>query len=151
MRMRALTISPAYRLRYCSSLTSSSHFTALPLSSSVMAICVIAEVGVAPCQCFVFGGIQTTSPFRISSIGPPHCSIQPILSVIAWNVRHLPRRNPDGRGASTCADHRLEVRTFRVFGSIGLVNPIVRRSVVHRFEGNILGHAGGLDSPSFLP
>src|ERR1039457_7102238 len=36
-----------------------------------MAIWVIAVVGVAPCQCFSEGGIQTTSPGRISSIGPP--------------------------------------------------------------------------------
>ena len=62
----------AYRLRYCSSLTFSNHVTALPLSSSVMAICVIELVTVAPCQCFVPGGIQTTSPFRISSMEPPH-------------------------------------------------------------------------------
>src|SRR5215467_7308012 len=36
-----------------------------------MAICVIAVVGVAPCQCFSLGENQTTSPGRISSIGPP--------------------------------------------------------------------------------
>ncbi len=63
----------AYRLRYCSSLTLSNHVTTLPLSSSVTAICVIEFVAVAPCQCFAPGGIQTTSPFRISSMGPPHC------------------------------------------------------------------------------
>ena len=70
---RSLTISPAYRLRYSSSLTFSIQVTALPLSSSVMAVCVIEVVGAAPCQCFVPAGIQTTSPFRISSTGPPHC------------------------------------------------------------------------------
>jgi hypothetical protein len=31
-----------------------------------MAVCVIAVVGVAPCQCFSPGGIQITSPGRIS-------------------------------------------------------------------------------------
>src|SRR5437764_9184170 len=36
-----------------------------------MAICVIAVVGVAPCQCFSPRANQTTSPGRISSIGPP--------------------------------------------------------------------------------
>src|ERR671921_698489 len=36
-----------------------------------MAICVMAVVGVAPCQCFSPGENQTTSPGRISSIGPP--------------------------------------------------------------------------------
>ena len=70
---RSLTISPAYRLRYSSSLTFSIQVTALPSSSSVMAVCVIEAVGVAPCQCFVPAGIQTTSPFRISSMGLPHC------------------------------------------------------------------------------
>jgi hypothetical protein len=34
------------------------------------AMCVIAVVGDAPCQCFSPGGNQTTSPGRISSIGP---------------------------------------------------------------------------------
>src|SRR5437660_2761934 len=60
-------------LWYCSSVTCSIHSTALPLSSSCIAMCVIAVFGVAPCQCFTPAGIQITSPFRISSIGPPHC------------------------------------------------------------------------------
>src|SRR5438477_6817868 len=34
-----------------------------------MAVCVIAVVGVAPCQCFSPGANQTTSPGRIFSIG----------------------------------------------------------------------------------
>src|SRR5947209_14960595 len=42
-----------------------------------MAICVIAVVGVAPCQCFSPGGNQTTSPGRISSIGPPQRCAHP--------------------------------------------------------------------------
>ena len=37
-----------------------------------MAMCVIAVVGVAPCQCFSPGENHTTSPGRISSIGPSH-------------------------------------------------------------------------------
>jgi hypothetical protein len=32
---------------------------------------VIVVVGAAPCQCFSFGPTLTTSPGRISSIGPP--------------------------------------------------------------------------------
>src|ERR1700760_1971807 len=36
-----------------------------------MAICDMAVVAVAPCQCFSWGENQTTSPGRISSIGPP--------------------------------------------------------------------------------
>src|ERR671937_678667 len=46
-----------------------------------MAICVIAVVGVAPCQCFSLGGNQTTSPGRISSIEPPSRCAQPTPDV----------------------------------------------------------------------
>src|SRR6266404_9448731 len=42
-----------------------------------MARCVMAVVGVAPCQCFSPGGIQITSPGRISSIGPPQRCARP--------------------------------------------------------------------------
>src|SRR5438105_8296167 len=42
-----------------------------------MAICVIGVVGVAPCQCFSLGANQTTSPGRISSIGPSQLCAQP--------------------------------------------------------------------------
>src|SRR5579885_795127 len=42
-----------------------------------MAICVIPVVAVAPCQCFSPAGNQTTSPGRISSIGPPARCAQP--------------------------------------------------------------------------
>ena len=59
--------------RYCSSVTFSIHSTTLPLSCSWIAMCVMAVFGAAPCQCFTPAGIQMTSPFRISSIGPPHC------------------------------------------------------------------------------
>src|SRR5438552_12229815 len=55
---------------YCSSLTFSIQSTVLPLRCSRMAMCVMAVVGVAPCQCFSPGGHQTTSPGRISSFGP---------------------------------------------------------------------------------
>src|SRR5690242_15149409 len=42
-----------------------------------MVICVIAVVGVAPCQCFSLAGHQTTSPARISSFGAPLLCTQP--------------------------------------------------------------------------
>src|SRR5271154_7091421 len=42
-----------------------------------MARCVMAVVGIAPCQCFSPGGNQITSPGRISSIGPPQRCAQP--------------------------------------------------------------------------
>src|SRR4029077_6054109 len=45
--------------------------------ASWMAICVRAVVGVAPCQCFSLGANQTTSPVRISSIGPPSRCARP--------------------------------------------------------------------------
>jgi hypothetical protein len=48
--------------RYCASLTFSIQSTVLPSSCSTMAMCVMAVVGVAPCQCFSPGGIQTPSP-----------------------------------------------------------------------------------------
>src|SRR6202023_2308093 len=40
-------------------------------------MCVIAVVGVAPCQCRSPGGNHTTSPGRISSIAPPSRCAQP--------------------------------------------------------------------------
>src|SRR5579863_5532190 len=56
---------------YSSSLTFSIQSTAFPSSASAMAMCVIAVVAVAPCQCFSPGSNQATSPGRICSIGPP--------------------------------------------------------------------------------
>src|SRR3954464_13575079 len=49
-------------------------------------MCVIAVVGVAPCQCFSPGGNQTTSPGLISSIGPPsRCTQpQPDVTISVW-------------------------------------------------------------------
>src|ERR1700704_983828 len=51
-----------------------------------MAIWVIPVVGDAPCQCFSPGGNQTTSPGRISSIGPPQrCARpQPAVTIRVW-------------------------------------------------------------------
>ena len=56
---------------YSASVTFSIQVTGEPLSFSWTAMCVMAVVGVAPCQCFSPGGNHTTSPGRISSIGPP--------------------------------------------------------------------------------
>src|SRR2546429_417703 len=50
--------------RYCSSLTFSIQSTVLPSSCSTIAMCVMAVVGVAPCQCFSPGRHRTTSPGR---------------------------------------------------------------------------------------
>ena len=71
---------------YCASLTCSIQSTALPSSASWMAIWVMAVVGAAPCQCFSPGGNQTTSPGRISSIGPPsRCTRpKPAVTISVW-------------------------------------------------------------------
>src|SRR6266571_8946240 len=51
-----------------------------------MAMLVMAVVGVAPCQAFSPGENQTTSPGRISSIGPPSrlTHPQPALTMRVW-------------------------------------------------------------------
>src|SRR5579883_2919485 len=58
-------------------------------------MCVIAATGVAPCQCFSPGANQTTSPGRISAIGPPSRCAQPQPAVTmsiwpsAWHTHPL--------------------------------------------------------------
>src|SRR5215216_5362654 len=47
----------------------------------VMAICVMAAVGEAPCQCLTCGGHQITSPALMSSIGPPQAWVRPTPAV----------------------------------------------------------------------
>src|SRR5262249_29679779 len=51
-----------------------------------MAMCVMAVVGAAPCQCFSPGGNQTTSPGWTSSTGPPQrCTQpQPAVAMSVW-------------------------------------------------------------------
>ena len=56
---------------------------------------VMAVVGDAPCQCFSPGSNQTTSPGRISSIGPPsRCAQpQPNVTISVWpSGMRVPRR-----------------------------------------------------------
>src|SRR6266566_603758 len=95
-----------------------------------MAICVILVVGVAPCQCFSLGGNQTTSPDRISSIGPPSRCAQPSpeVTINVWpsgcvchavrapgsNVTLAPRTRA-GSGASNSGS----IRTVPVNQSAG--------------------------------
>gem|GEM_PF-725160 len=69
-------IVKAYFL-YCSSDTFSIHSTTFPSRLSWIAICVMAVVGDAPCQCLSPGANHTTSPGRISSTGPPSRCTQP--------------------------------------------------------------------------
>jgi hypothetical protein len=72
--------------RYSSSLTFSIQVTGEPFSASWIAMCVMAVVGVAPCQCFSPGGHTTTSPARISRLVPPeHCTQpQPEVTISRW-------------------------------------------------------------------
>src|SRR6267378_2544959 len=93
-------------------------------------MCVIAAVGVAPCQCFSLGANQTTSPGRISSIGPPQrcAQPQPDVTINVWpngcvchavrapgsNVTLAPRTRA-GSGASNSGS----IRTLPVNQSVG--------------------------------
>src|SRR6185437_1174093 len=51
-----------------------------------MAIWLIAVVAVAPCQCFSPGGQTTTSPARISRLGPSShfTQPQPAVTISLW-------------------------------------------------------------------
>ena len=53
----------------------------LAVQRFLIAMWVIAVAGVAPCQCFSPGGNQTTSPGRISSMGPPSGCAHPTPDV----------------------------------------------------------------------
>src|SRR5208283_2769511 len=105
---------PAGFALYCSSVTASSQFTCSPPFTSCMAMCSMLCSGVAPCQCFSFGGIQTVSPARTWRIGPPQVCTWPTPDVMCsvcpsgWvcqNVRApgskrtQPARNSAGSGA----------------------------------------------------
>src|SRR3954470_5205815 len=68
-------------IRYCSSPTFSIQSTARPSCDSWMAMCVMAVVPEAPCQCFNPGGNQMTSPGLISWTGPPFRCTQPSPAV----------------------------------------------------------------------
>src|SRR5205823_4320674 len=67
--------------RYCASLTCSIQSTTLPSSASAIAMCVIAVVVAAPCQCFSPGANQMTSPGRICSTDPPSRCARPLPAV----------------------------------------------------------------------
>src|SRR5881227_2253015 len=95
-----------------------------------MAMCVIAVVGVAPCQCLSFGGHQTTSPGRISTFGPPSLCTHPHPDVTirvcpsGWvcHAVRAPGSNvtlaPSER-AGWCASNKGSTRTVPVKYSAG--------------------------------
>src|SRR5438132_10419929 len=93
-------------------------------------MCVIAVVGAAPCQCFSLGANWTTSPGRISSIGPPSRCTRPAPAVtisvcpsgcVCHAVR-APGSNvtlaPEAR-AGSCAWNKGSIRTVPVNQSAG--------------------------------
>src|SRR5450830_506401 len=79
--VEALANTGSGRSWYCVSVTGSSQSAALPFSTSVIAVWVMALSGAAPCQCLVWGGMCTTSPTRISSTGPPQRWMRPTPAV----------------------------------------------------------------------
>src|SRR6266496_1242862 len=95
-----------------------------------MAMCVMAVVGVAPCQCFSPGANQITSPGRISSIGPPQrwTRPRPAVTIRVWPsgwVCHAVRApgsnvtlTPTTRAGSG-ASNRGSMRTAPVKYSVG--------------------------------
>src|SRR5439155_21836571 len=125
-------------------------------------MCVMAVVAVAPCQCFSPGGNQTTSPGRISSIGPPQRCARPppAVTIRVWpsgcvcqavrapgsNVT-LAQRTRAGSGASNSGS----MRTVPVNQSAGplfegcdpfLLISMVSNVVAARFSLNSLKERG---------
>src|SRR5437870_4577790 len=101
-------------------------------------MCVIAAVGDAPCQCFSPGANQTTSPGRISSIGPPQrCAHpRPDVTINVWpngcvcqavrapgsNVTLAPRTRA-GSGASNSGSMRTVPVKYSVDPLVELCEP----------------------------
>src|SRR6516164_6752671 len=116
--------------RYSSSLTFSSQSTTLPSSASWIAIWLMPVVAVPPCQCFSRGGQTTTSPARISRLGPPpHCTQpQPAVTINLWPsgwVCHAVRApgsnvtNPAETRDGSVAGNSGSIRTLPVKCSAG--------------------------------
>jgi hypothetical protein len=106
-----------------------------------MAMCVIAVVGVAPCQCFSLGENQTTSPDRTSSIGPPSRCAQPMpdVTINSESVRESTSDRVDGyarrcehparMSRSRCAHAPVQApRTTRQFGRYQRSSPLAPSS-----------------------
>ena len=66
-------LSAVLQCPYCSSPTCSFQSAVLPSTVSTIEIWLMALVALAPCQCLMPGGIQTTtSPGLMSRLSPPH-------------------------------------------------------------------------------
>src|SRR2546422_1236514 len=149
--------------RYCSSLTCSIQSTVFPSSCSWMAMCVMAVVGAAPCQCFSPGGNQMTSPGRISSTGPPQrCARpQPAVTIRVWpsgwvcHAVRAPGSNvtlaPCAR-AGSCAWNRGSMRTVPVKYSAGPLpdgcEPLLLMSTCSILHPGVADHARGPAMPA---
>ena len=79
-----------------------------------MAMCVIAVVGAAPCQCFSLGANETTSPGRISSIGPPF-ALRPAAT--GGHDQRLTERMGVPRGASAGLERDARAANTRRWAS----------------------------------
>src|SRR5215469_16195802 len=95
-----------------------------------MAMWLMVVVAVAPCQCFSPGGHTTTSPGRISRLGPPqHCTQpQPAVTINLWPsgwVCHAVRApgsnvtNPAETRDGSVAGNSGSIRTLPVKCSAG--------------------------------
>src|SRR5271165_6220343 len=60
-----------HSLTYCSSVTFSIQVAPEPFFISAMAMCVMAQSGAAPCQCFSFGSNQTSRRGAPPRLGHP--------------------------------------------------------------------------------
>src|SRR3954452_21424366 len=71
---------------YCSSLTFSNHSTFLPFTTFVIAMWLMALVGVAPCQCLTPAGDQITSPGLVSRLAAPSSCTHPVpeVTINSW-------------------------------------------------------------------
>ena len=111
-----------------------------------MAMCVIAVVGAAPCQCFSPGGNQTTSPGRISSTGPPSRCTRPqpggddqrLPERVRVPRRARARLERDARARHARRVWRLEQRV-----DADRAGEPVRRSFARRLRTDSLDFHGG--------
>ena len=90
---------------------------------------LIAVVGVAPCQCFSPGGHTTTSPARISRLGPPEHRTHPHPAVSAADRRFLVGPVPGAPGvlvASACSGHGFKFAPVLGAALADLVSGVAR-------------------------
>src|SRR5258708_37058144 len=100
-----------------------------------MAMCVIAAVAVAACQCFSPGGNQTTSPGRMSSIGPPQrwTRPQPAVTIRAWrSLVAVPCGPSTGLERDTGTDRTCRIRCLEQGDNADLPGKVLGRTFARR-------------------